>query len=197
MGSRAITLFLLTGLALSPGCGDDQPTEPRQATSTLLISSLNGSENADIRVDGTRIAAVGFTMPARGYTLASVRLKLRLKAGDAQFFVVRLFGNDAGNEPGTGLLTFANPKVPRETGSPEILTFDVPSPFSLQAGATYWVVVHYTGTGVPGWTCGNPSITPTGVATHIGAKLELTGAPDPPTTDTASIGEYAVVRTPE
>jgi hypothetical protein len=152
--------------------------------------------NADISFsnDQGRSVAVGFTTPSQAYTLNSVALKLRTFQEGANGLVVRLFDNNAQNNPGTALLTFINPAIESNSGAKDF-TFTPPG-FTLAANTTYWIVAYYTGAGAPGWVSGNPSTTPTGIATHFGAKFDLFVLPNPPTTSTDQIGEYAVMGTP-
>lgn len=160
------------------------------AFADVIIDNLSGNTNADISlgVQG-RSAAVGFTMPAEPSELESLTLRISASLADPPF-VVRLFDNNVSNNPGTELLSFTNPTIP--VGRTD-LKFLPATPFTLEANTTYWIVVHVVdGHSSPGWTSGNPSIIPTGVATYFGAKFDLLVEPNPPTTDFVQIGAFAV-----
>ena len=135
-------------------------------------------------------------MPAQSYDLNRISLKLRtFQAPTTGGLVVRLYDNNSVSNPGAILLTFLTPTIPANTNPPQAFAFIPPSPFTLSANTTYWVVAYYTGSDIPGWTCGNPSTIPTGLAQHIDAKFDLGVSPNPPTTDATEICQYEVVGT--
>lgn len=189
---------LVAGCAASLiACSDDggSRTQPDPDPFVVLISNLEGMENSDISLNAAqgRSAAVGFTMPAQPHTLDTLNLKFRtLEAPEPESLVVRLFDNNAEDNPGTALLSFITPTIPANAPS-EVFPFMPEESFTLEANTTYWVVAYFTGTGSPGWTSGNPSLVPTGVADHFGAKFNPNVLPDPPTTDSDFWGQYAIV----
>jgi hypothetical protein len=195
MFRRLLLLVLMPAVLIVAGCGDDDdnPLGPGPTTRTL-ISNLSGAENASIPLDSGRVAAVGFTMPDTSYLLNFIRLKLEMDPGEADSVTVRLYNNVAGS-PGTLILTFNDPLVPVQSGDPEVTVFSPPVIYTLAADSTYWLVVHNAGSGSVGWTTGSPSLIPTGDATHFGAKIDTGVLPGVPTTDTATIGQYAVTGT--
>lgn len=192
---KLVALVLLPTIVLVAGCSDDDDDNPLlPGVTSVLISNLNGAENASIPLDSGRAAAVGFTMPDTSYLLNFVRLKLELDSLDGDSIVVRLYRN-AGGAIGAPILTFNNPLIPDESGEPVVTTFLPPSLYTLAADSTYWIVVHNAGTGTVDWTTGIPSLTPTGLATHYGAKIDEGVAPGVPTTNSATIGQYSVTGT--
>ena len=191
---RAVAIILIC--LMVSGCKDEEPpTSPLEQADPYIISNLSGSTNADISlfVEQGRCAAVGFTTSSSAYSLKEVVLKVRAYQDGASGLVVRLFDNSSANNPDTELLTFLSPDIAPNTLSN--VSFKSPG-FVLEPNRTYWIVVYYAGTGVPGWVCGNPSTIPTGLASHFGARFDLFRMPLPPTTSTDVIGSYAVVGAP-
>jgi hypothetical protein len=192
---NAVAVLLL--MILVPGCKSSrQTTELPIPASHVLISNLNGNDYADVSFyyDQGRSIAVGFKMPDRASALASI--SLRLRTGEAPVpdaLVVRLYNNDSNGNPGQVLLTFQTPSIPANLNPPQPIAFLPESPYTLEPNTTYWIVAYYTGPDLPGWTCGNPSTAPTGVATHVGAKWDLNVLPGPPTTSRDQICQYAVI----
>lgn len=192
MFRRALILMLVPALAFFAGCSDDDDDDFKPVVTTTLISNLSGAENSDISLDSGRVAAVGFTMPDdSSYILTTTRLKLRMGAGESDSIVVRLFRNSGGN-PSSPILTFNQPLFPQENNQPTVTTFTPPTAYTLAADSTYWIVVYNAGSGSVGWTTGSPSLTPTGLATFAGARVDSLNAPAPPTTDVNAIGQFSV-----
>lgn len=191
---RALLLALAPALVLFAGCSDDDHHDFKPVVTTTLISNLSGAENAEISLDSGRVAAVGFTMPDTSYTLTASRLKLRVGVGESDSVVVRLFRNSGGN-PGAPILTFNRPLLFPENNTPTVSTFTPQTLYTLQADSTYWIVVYNAGSGSVGWTTGSPSLTPTGLATFAGARLDSLIAPAPPTSNTNAIGQFSVIGT--
>ena len=191
MFRRALILALMPALMLFAGCGDDDDDGFNPVVTTTLISNLAGAENSDISLDSGRVAAVGFTMPDTSYVLTTTRLKLTMGPGESDSIIVRLFRNSGGN-PSTPILTFNDPLFPQENNQPTVTTFTPQSAFTLAADSTYWIVVYNLGSGSVGWTTGSPSLTPTGLATFAGARVDSLNAPAPPTTEVNAIGQFSV-----
>lgn len=191
---RALLILLVPAIVVFAGCDDDEDNPVKPVTTTTLISNLAGAENSDISLDSGRVAAVGFTMPDSSYRLTVLRLKLRMGAGESDSIVVRLFRNSGGN-PGSPIFTFNGPILPVENNQPNVTTFTPPSLYTLQADSTYWIVAYNAGSGSVGWTTGSPSLTPTGLATFAGARVDSIQAPTPPTSDTNAIGQFSVLGT--
>ena len=108
-------------------------------------------------------AAFSFTMPVQDYTLDS--LVLRLEVALPQIApVISLRADDAGGMiPGSLLVMFTNPTL---TDTRDNYTFTPATPFTLQHGVTYWVLVDHLDNGEGYiWRGSAPSLTPTGVAT--------------------------------
>ncbi|HYJ34332.1 MAG TPA: choice-of-anchor R domain-containing protein [Candidatus Binatia bacterium] len=194
MFRRALLLALVPALVIFAGCSDDDHHDFKPIVTTTLISNLSGAENAEISLDSGRVAAVGFTMPDTSYALTAARLKLRVGAGESDSIVVRLFRNSGGN-PSSPILTFNKPLLLPENNTPTVSTFTTPVLYTLQADSTYWIVVYNAGSGSVGWTTGSPSLTPTGLATFAGARLDSLIAPAPPTSNTNAIGQFSVIGT--
>jgi hypothetical protein len=194
MFRRALLLMLVPALVIFAGCSDDDDHDFKPIVTTTLISNLSGAENAEISLDSGRVAAVGFTMPDTSYKLTTARLKLRMGAGESDSIVVRLFRNAGGN-PSTPILTFHQPFLPVENNQPQVTTFTPQAIYTLQADSTYWIVVYNAGSGSVGWTTGSPSLTPTGIATFAGARVDSLTAPSPPTSNTNAIGQFSVIGT--
>lgn len=194
MFRRALLLMLVPALVILAGCSDDDHHDFKPVVTTTLISNLSGAENAEISLDSGRVAAVGFTMPDTSYKLTTARLKLRMGAGESDSIVVRLFRNSGGN-PSTPILTFNQPLFPVENNQPSVTTFTPQTLYTLQADSTYWIVAYNAGSGSVGWTTGSPSLTPTGIATFAGARLDSLIAPTPPTSTTNAIGQFSVIGT--
>jgi len=192
---RALLLALVPALVIFAGCSDDDHHDFRPVVTTTLISNLTGAENAAVSLDSGRVAAVGFTMPDSSYTLTAARLKLEVGAGESDSIVVRLFRNSGGNPSGPAIFTFLRPVFIPENNQPTVSTFFPPTAYTLQADSTYWIVVYNQGSGSVGWTTGSPSLTPTGIATFAGARIDTTAAPNPPTTSTNAIGQFSVIGT--
>jgi hypothetical protein len=192
MFRRALLLALVPALAFLAGCSDDDDNPFQPVVTTTILSNVNASENTSISLDSGRVAAVGFTMPDSAYTLSYVRLKLVLDPGEADSVVVRLFTNAGGN-PGSQILVFNDPVLPRETGDPELTTFVPASLYTLRADSTYWLVVHNENATAVQWTVGTPTVTPTGVATFVAAKVDALIAPLPPTTTVSIVPQLTVV----
>lgn len=136
---------------------------------TTIISNHpgnDGSQTAGIN-DGTRTKGVGFAMPGGSdYTLDAVTLRLDITSVDT-VPLVEIF-SDAGGAPGASLTTLMNP------GSFGLgiddYAFTPTSSFTLEADQSYWVVASST-LGTYSWKASSPSVTPTGLATHLGATF--------------------------
>ncbi|MBZ0269700.1 hypothetical protein K8I85_16230 [bacterium] len=153
-----------------------------------LISNLDGndgSQSADL--DELRNKGMGFTMPGAQYSLDNVTL--RLETFGANVAPIVEIWDDVGGNPGAPLVTLVNPVF----AASGIANYDFipPGSFNLSANTTYWVVAY----GVAGadrydWKASSPAVTPTGIATHAGAKFDTNGAP--PTNNSSIICSYAV-----
>ena len=168
---------LLVGPAVTPGV---QATE--------LISNLPGNDatqSADL--DELRNKGMGFTMPGDQYQLDSVTL--RLETFGANVAPIVEIWSDASGNPGAPLVTLVNPVF----AASGIGNYDFipPGTFMLAANTTYWIVAYgQAGADRYDWKASSPSQTPTGLATHAGARFDTDGPP--PTTNSSIICSYAL-----
>jgi hypothetical protein len=153
-----------------------------------LISNLDGNDaSQSAGLNDLRNKGMGFTMPATEYTLESATLRLAT-FGPNTNPIVEIW-DDVGGNPGTPLVTLINPVF----ASSGIANYDFipPGTFTLEANTTYWLVAYGpVGADAYDWKASSPAVTPTGIATHAGAKFDTNGAP--PTTNSSIICSYAV-----
>ena len=122
-------LLLLTGASLA---------QPYSAVAGVIIGSttiLDSAYAANASIARPGWMAVGFTMGATAYVLTGARVEIQNqgpKSGSP--FSAALWSNNGG-VPGTDLLDFSF----SATNSHIDLT--APSPFTLDAGTSYWVMV--------------------------------------------------------
>jgi hypothetical protein len=135
--------------------------------------------------DENTVLGPGFTSTAMGFTmtqtlpLQSAEVQLRALGGSSFAEATLSLYNDAGGNPGSVLFNFdANPMT--ISGSlPQNLSFMPRSPFTLQSGLNYWLVLDRVAV-APTWTnkvAGDPGpIIPLGpAATHLGVKDLVSG----------------------
>jgi hypothetical protein len=178
------TIPLVSMLCLALVCAAFTPN----AQAIELISNLPGNDGTQSASLGpSRVKGMGFTMPGDAYSLVSLTMRLQTYgAGTAP--IVEIW-SDAGGVPGTSLITLNNPSF----APSGIANYDFvpPAAFTLLANTTYWIVA-YGPAGAPAydWKASSPAVTPTGLATHAGARWGTSG---PPPTGTSSIVcSYAV-----
>lgn len=145
-----------------------------------IIGNLPGNDGAAvIDLDLFKTKAMGFTMGSQMYSLDGVSLRLRMIDFTATP-VVQIWSNDSSDNPGTLLVTLGNPSLPANGAGTYVFT---PStPFVLNAGITYWLVVGTTAASTDpselDWLASNPDTAPTGPgATHFGARYDGDGPP--------------------
>jgi len=158
------------------------------ALATELISNLPGndaSQSADL--DELRNKGMGFTMPSADYTLDSVNM--RLETFGANVAPIVEIWSDAGGNPGASLITLDNPAF--AASGIATYSFTPPSTFTLLANTTYWIVAYgQAGAARYDWKASSPAQTPTGIATHAGARFDTNGPP--PTTNSSIICSYSL-----
>ena len=126
----------------------------------------DGSQTAGIN-DSTRTKGMGFTMPSGlDYTLDAVTLRLDITTVDVSP-LIEIY-SDAGGVPGTSLTTLNNPAA-FDLGIGDY-AFTPASSFTLEADTSYWIVAS-SSLATYSWKASSPSLTPTGVATHLGATF--------------------------
>lgn len=164
------------------------------AGADLLIGNMPGNDGTGTYLNGDANSldnskAAGFTMPAgTGYFLDTVVMRLEIIEA-ANNPVVQIWSN-SGGIPGTPLVTLTNP--PFTIGGIFSYAFTPPSPVTLEAGQTYWVVIYNDSAGADRfeWFANSPAITPAGLATNAG-YLYSTGPP-PPTVPSSYYNSYEV-----
>jgi hypothetical protein len=117
---------------------------------------------------GNSAKAVGFTMGPQSYSLASVTLRLMEQIGSNSTLSVELFGGTPSTLSGPALVNFNSAAIPQLAGN---VTFTPTTSFVLQAGASYWLELSGQSDTLDGivWYASNPGVSPTGVATSMGA----------------------------
>ncbi len=158
-----------------------------------IITNLNGNDQtASVGLSSTRNKAMGFTMPAGiNYRLNAATLRLNSAAVTTNP-TVQLWSNGLTNLPNAALVTLTNPAFTVGTSN---FVFTPPTPFTLQAGTTYWLTA-YAKTGTPAfdWMANQPGIVPTGIATHFGQNFDTDGPP--PTGESVIFNSYSLDATP-
>jgi len=161
---------------------------PPAVQATELISNLPGNDaSQSAALSDLRNKGMGFTMPAEQYNLDAATLRLET-FGANTVPIVEIWSDVAGN-PGAPLVTLINPVL----ASSGIASYDFipPGTFVLEASTTYWVVAYgQAGATAYDWVASSPGVTPTGLATHAGAKFDTNGPP--PTTNSSILCSYAV-----
>jgi len=171
--------FLLLSAQLSPAAA--------------ILSNLPGANSSSfgaILGAATRSFAVGFTTDGSSYDLDSVTMHLRVNAAGGTFSL-GLYGDSSG-PVGPELVAFTVPTLDT-TGAAEY-TFTPDAPFVLGANTTYWLVAYSLVTGSANqiqWAQAGPAVTPTGVATYVGARFD-TPAVVPPTGSIAGSPNFAI-----
>ncbi|MCC5787727.1 MAG: dockerin type I repeat-containing protein [Phycisphaerales bacterium] len=160
-----------------------------EARADVLIGNMPGNDGTQsAALQNGRIKAMGFTMPGNDAELGTVTLRLQFTGTDV-IPQVRIF-DDAFGAVGSELLTLDNPAV-INVGT-DNYEFTPPSPFTLQANATYWLVVYNIGGSSMSWPANSPAIIPTGLATHAGSLFSASGGPNPPTGTSAIMNSYEI-----
>ncbi len=167
---------------------------PAVATADVIISNMPGNDGTGTFLNGDTHSldnskAAGLIMPAgTDYFLDNVVMRLEIL--DAANNPVVQIWSDAGGVPGVSLITLTNPSF--TIGGIFSYTFTPPSQFTLEAGQTYWVLIHNDSPGDDRfeWYANSPAITPTGIATNAG-YLYSTGPP-PPTASSSYLNSYEV-----
>jgi len=178
------TIFLVPLLCVALVCAAVIPS----AQATELISNLDGNDGSQsAALSELRNKGMGFTMPGEQYRLDSATLRLAT-SGPNTVPIVEIW-NDVGGVPGAPLVTLINPTF----AASGIANYDFipPGNFDLSPNTTYWLVAYgQAGADPYDWKASSPSVTPTGLATHAGAKFDTNGAP--PTTNSSILCSYAV-----
>lgn len=160
-----------------------------QASADLLISNLPGNDGSQSAgLQGGRIKAMGFTMPAgQDYFLDSADIRLNI-TGSAVDPLVRIF-DDVGGTPTNELAELQDPALGIGV---DTYSFTAAAPLVLEAGQTYWLVVYNVGGDSLDWKASSPSETPTGLASHAGSLFSTTTGPNPPTGSSSILTSYAI-----
>jgi hypothetical protein len=106
------------------------------ADAGLIVSNIDHTD-APIPVDP--FDAQAFTAGGANQVLGSVTLRLGDFSGAAQTVTVSL-NSDASGQPGESVLALGSISLAADTPSFADYTVTAPSPFTLQANTTYWVV---------------------------------------------------------
>jgi hypothetical protein len=163
LGRLALTATLLVMVGGTAG----------RAASVLVIGDLpaanDGKFSAVASLGGTYSKAVGFTMPAESFDLASVTLRLREQPGSYNTLSVQLYGGNT-NPSGQALVDFDTPTIPTQAGD---VTFTPKTSFTLKGDTTYWLYLSGKSNTLNGivWYASNPALLPTGIATSAGARF--------------------------
>lgn len=160
-----------------------------QASADVLITNLPGNDGSQsAALQGGRIKAMGFTMPAgQDYFLDSADVRLNV-TGPGVDPLVRIF-DDAGGVPVSELAELQDPAL---SVGIDTYSFTPSSPFILEAGQTYWLVVYNAGGDGLDWKASSPGETPTGLASHAGSLFSTTSGPNPPTGTSSILTSYAI-----
>jgi len=136
--------------------------------------------------------SIGFTMGAEAYTVTTLTLRLDNLSGTTDAPTVRIYTNDGSLEqkPGTFVGAFTNPTNYFEAAETNYV-FTASTNFTLNAGASYFIVVQQLNNAGPDfgfqWQNGQPTITPTGVASNPIARF---GGGTNPTSHSQVSGQY-------
>ena len=117
-----------------------------------LVSNISQSHDglanvfppSNLIIGEARVAQRFTTGPSTGrYALQSVVLNLHTSLGTGHVPHVAVHANNSSGNPGTRLAVLDNPDDPigDDTGSAGNRTFSAPSPLSLDANTSYWVVL--------------------------------------------------------
>ncbi len=139
------------------------------ASADPVISNLPGNDLTQTAgINGTtRTKGMGFAMPAgTDYFLDDVVARLNIT--DLTVRPVFEVFSDAGGSPGAWLTTLANPAI-TSLGIANY-SFTPSGSFTLVGGTSYWIIAS-SANATYDWKANSPSITPTGIATHIGATF--------------------------
>jgi hypothetical protein len=158
------------------------------ARATELISNLPGNDGTQAAdLDELRNKGMGFTTPGEQYRLTSATL--RLETFGANVAPIVEIWDDVGGNPGTSLVTLLNPTF--AASGIANYEFVPPGTFMLLPNTTYWIVAYgQAGADRYDWKASSPAVTPTGLATHAGARFDSNGPP--PTTVSSILCSYAV-----
>lgn len=155
----------------------------------VIISNLDGndgSQSADL--DALRVKGMGFTMPA-GDDWTMDFATIRLRANGAGIEPIVQIWSDVGGAPDAVIDTLVNPSF-ADSGIVNY-EFEPSGSVTLEAGATYWLIVYGTGVGSTfDWMASSPAQTPTGVATHAGALFDTDGPP--PGNNSSILNSYSI-----
>jgi hypothetical protein len=181
----------LLGLALTVGL-----TVPSLGWATVIISNPSVNDATQTAIFGSVSKAMGFEMGSTSFDLDSASLRLCFESlfGDLCEGVldlggnptVRLFSSSLGL-PLTALFTFTNPSFAAGTAD---YTFLPPTPFTLLADTSYWLVVSSSDGSEFVWEANDPATTPTGAfATHLGSLNDFFA---PPTSPDSTLNIYTL-----
>jgi hypothetical protein len=97
----------------------------------------NPVQNSTV-LDDNQKKAVSFTTDSRTWSLDSIRLSLLAYESNDNGAIFELRANDNSGDPGSLLLTFANPPAP---SSGEVNNFNLTGSFTFNPNTTYWLVL--------------------------------------------------------
>lgn len=166
-------------------------TAASTASAGVIISNLNGNDGTQTAgIDDLRNKGMGFTMASgNDYSLDFVTLRLDITGTPGDVDPIVQIWSNVGGSPGAALTTLSDPLI-SATGINNYV-FSATAPFTLLADTTYWLVVSGA-VGASGfdWKASSPAVTPTGIATHFGAKFDTNGLP--PTGNSSIINSYSI-----
>jgi hypothetical protein len=130
----------------------------------------DGNLSAVASLGGSYAKAVGFTMGAQPIDLESVTLRLAQQPGSTSTLSVQLFGGSSAGPSGPELVDFNTTSIPTLASN---VTFLPTTSLVLAAGTTYWLEALGQSDTLNGivWYASSPSVTPTGLATSLGAQF--------------------------
>jgi hypothetical protein len=142
-----------------------------------LTSGFLSNTNTVLGPDFTR-TAMGFTM-TKTLALQSAEVQLRALGGSSFAEAELSLYNDAGGNPGSVLFNFNSDPVTISGSLQQNLSFTPSTPFTLQSGTNYWLVLNRVAV-APTWTdkvAGDPGpVVPAGPsATHLGVRDLVSG----------------------
>lgn len=116
--------------------------------------------------------AIGFTLGDTAYDLTSVTLRLKNVAGTTDAPSISIWTNNGANLPGVQVGSYLTNPVSFEGATASNYVFTAAGPLTLNASASYFLVVQQLTAATPGvtdvsfsWLNGSPTVTPAGIAT--------------------------------
>lgn len=164
----------------------------------IISNYPEASPSTATDINSGSIKAMGFTMASQEYDLHEVTLTLSASPPSVvseNILDVALYTNDANNNPGIKLVAFDTSPLITSLGASYQVTLRPKAPpfntFRLKRFTTYWLVVRSHGTEQHNWNASNPYKTPTGPATHAGARWNG-GSGLLPTTPSSVLNSYSL-----